>query len=77
MRCVCHRCGRVLSSEQALNYHLSKKIKCNSLFCKTCNVYFTSKTKFKNHSCTAEKKKNHFEFNCNVKIKERKFPSWP
>ena len=56
MKCLCHRCGKILSSEQALAYHLRKKITCKSLFCKCCNIYFTGKTKYDTHICNSERK---------------------
>jgi PAS domain S-box-containing protein len=46
---VCHRCGTILSSEQALQYHLNKKTKCNDLQCSKCKGIFPSKGKLNLH----------------------------
>ena len=40
---VCPRCGKSLSSEQALNYHLNKKYKCGTWKCIKCNIDFETK----------------------------------
>ena len=40
---ICPRCGKVLCNEQALQYHLNKKVSCNSLSCKHCKSIHSSK----------------------------------
>ena len=40
---VCPRCGKLLSSEQALSYHLNKKYKCGTWKCLNCHDCFDSK----------------------------------
>ena len=42
MSTKCWRCGLLLSSEQALQYHLGKKKKCISIICEICNGIFPS-----------------------------------
>ena len=46
---VCFKCGKSLSSSQALEYHLNKKVKCLSLECKLCNSFFSKKKELHNH----------------------------
>ena len=41
---ICPRCGKTLSSDQALCYHLNRKYKCNTWICQKCDTLF--KTKF-------------------------------
>ena len=55
---ICYKCGKIFSTEQALTYHLTKrKIKCSSLNCFNCNLYFKSNLAFQNHviACNTEK----------------------
>ena len=40
---VCPRCGKSLSSEQALMYHLNKKFRCGSWKCEKCSKAFDTK----------------------------------
>lgn len=40
---LCPRCGKNLSTEQAVTYHLNKKYKCGSLKCHLCTKPFTTK----------------------------------
>lgn len=60
---ICCKCGKILSSEQSLKYHMVKKIKCdsNDLKCKICNVRFSSKFDLKIHMKEHENLKNHQE----------------
>ena len=46
---VCPRCGKILSSEQALSYHMNKKFKCGSLKCVKCGKSFDTKFKLGIH----------------------------
>lgn len=40
---ICPRCGKTLSSEQALCYHLNRKYKCNTWICQKCDTLFNTK----------------------------------
>tara|TARA_B100001094_G_scaffold330798_1_gene396980 strand:- start:6228 stop:6671 length:444 start_codon:yes stop_codon:yes gene_type:complete len=40
---LCPRCGKTLSSEQAVTYHLNKKYKCGSWKCHICNKTLATK----------------------------------
>jgi len=40
---ICPRCGKSLSSEQALAYHLNRKYKCGTWKCGKCSVVFDTK----------------------------------
>ena len=40
---ICPRCGKCLSSEQALTYHLNKKYKCGTWKCSKCDMNFGTK----------------------------------
>lgn len=40
---ICPRCGKSLSSEQALAYHLNRKYKCGIWKCGKCAVVFDTK----------------------------------
>jgi hypothetical protein len=50
---ICPRCGKCLSSEQALAYHLNKRYKCGTWKCLKCKTGFDSKFQLQLH-----------EFNC-------------
>jgi hypothetical protein len=54
---VCPRCGKCLSTEQALSYHLSKKYKCGTWKCLCCKKSFDSKFQLQIHelSCVLER----------------------
>lgn len=45
----CHRCGIQLATKQSLQYHLNKKIKCNSLQCNSCEELFQSTSSLSIH----------------------------
>lgn len=47
----CPRCGKILCTEQALLYHLNRKIKCLSIQCTTCLQSFSTKQDLKHHDC--------------------------
>ena len=40
---ICPRCGKSLSTDQALTYHLNRKYKCGHWSCEKCNVKFDTK----------------------------------
>lgn len=40
---ICPRCGKSLSSEQALQYHLNRKFKCGTWKCMKCSSCFDTK----------------------------------
>ena len=40
---ICQRCGKVLCSNQALQYHLNKKFKCINNSCEICKNVFNSR----------------------------------
>lgn len=40
---LCPRCGKSLSSEQALSYHLNRKFKCGTWKCVKCSMPFDTK----------------------------------
>lgn len=40
---ICPRCGKQLSSDQALTYHLNRKYKCNNWQCTKCTTVFATK----------------------------------
>ena len=40
---ICPRCGKTLSSDQALCYHLNRKYKCNTWVCQKCETLFNTK----------------------------------
>ena len=54
---MCPRCGKCLSTEQALSYHLSKKYKCGTWKCIKCGKSFDSKFQLQIHelSCLMER----------------------
>ena len=50
---ICSRCGKPLSTQQALEYHLRKKKKCTTIFnCKNCNKDFASNMEMLYHQMT-------------------------
>jgi len=40
---ICPRCGKSLTSDQALNYHLNRKFRCGIWNCTRCNINFNTK----------------------------------
>lgn len=46
---ICPRCGKCLSSEQALSYHLNKKYKCGTWSCLKCSQKFDTKLQLQLH----------------------------
>lgn len=49
---VCPRCGKCMSSEQALMYHLNKKYKCCTWKCFACNEICNTKFQLQMHEMT-------------------------
>ena len=47
---ICPRCGKCLTSDQALTYHMNKKFKCGSWCCVKCDVTFTTKLDLQMHN---------------------------
>ena len=46
---ICFKCGKELATDQSLQYHLQKKVKCNTLKCLTCKMQFPNKLLLENH----------------------------
>ena len=46
---ICPRCGKCLSSDQALTYHLNRKYKCGTWKCNKCNDIFGTKFQLQMH----------------------------
>ena len=55
---VCPRCGKCLSSEQALTYHLNKKYRCGSWECEKCFKKFDTKFDKNIHEMKCDKISN-------------------
>lgn len=55
---ICPRCGKSLSSDQALTYHLNRKYKCGTWKCHKCFQSFDTKFALNIHStsCNTERK---------------------
>ena len=51
---ICPRCGKTLSTQQALEYHLQKKNKCGSIKCKICDQSFDTKLSLQMHCLKCE-----------------------
>jgi len=54
---ICPKCGKCLSTEQALTYHLQKKNKCGSIKCAGCNKQFNTKLELQMHMINCDKNK--------------------
>ena len=54
---ICPRCGKCLSSEQALTYHLNRKYKCGTWNCVKCLTNFNTKFQLQIHEmeCIAQR----------------------
>lgn len=46
---LCPRCNKNLSTNQALTYHLNRRVPCNSIRCLHCNQAFTTKLELQMH----------------------------
>lgn len=51
---ICPRCGKALSTDQALSYHLNRKYKCNSWTCKFCERKFDTRFSLNIHQNQCE-----------------------
>jgi hypothetical protein len=59
---ICPRCGKSLTSDQALNYHLNRKFRCGIWNCTRCNVNFNTKHQLQLHEIQCgdtDNKHNH------------------
>ena len=56
---ICPRCGKCLSSDQALTYHLNRKYRCGTWKCVKCNIIFNTKFQLQMHElqCMNNEKK--------------------
>ena len=54
---ICPRCGKTLSSDQALTYHLNRKYKCGTWKCFKCSELFDTKFALNIHSNTCDQQK--------------------
>ena len=52
---ICPRCGKSMSSEQALMYHLNKRNKCCTWKCIHCNDIFNTKFQLQLHEMQCPK----------------------
>ena len=55
---ICPRCGKCLSSEQALTYHLNRKYKCGTWNCLKCKVNFNTKFQLQMHEMQCGQARN-------------------
>jgi hypothetical protein len=57
---ICPRCGKCLSSEQALTYHLNRKYKCGTWNCTKCATNFSTKFQLQIHemSCIGDREQH-------------------
>lgn len=46
---ICPRCGKCLSSDQALTYHLNRKYRCGTWKCVKCNIIYNTKFQLQMH----------------------------
>lgn len=53
---VCPRCGKVLSTQQALEYHLKRKFKCGQIKCYICGRIFNTHLELQMHKIECEGK---------------------
>ena len=60
---ICPKCGIELSSEQALSYHLNRKVPCMSLKCTKCAKIFKTQLELNNHM-------KHCEYPISEQMKE-------
>tara|TARA_B100001094_G_scaffold331814_1_gene401481 strand:+ start:25694 stop:26065 length:372 start_codon:yes stop_codon:yes gene_type:complete len=52
---ICPRCGKSLSTDQALTYHLNRKYKCGHWKCEKCELNFDTKFDLGIHKMTCDK----------------------
>ena len=53
----CFKCGKELATDQSLQYHLNKRVKCNSLYCDICHKQFPNKLLYETHFHVCQKSK--------------------
>ena len=46
---ICFKCGKDLATDQSLQYHLQKRVPCNTLNCLKCKKQFPNKLLLDNH----------------------------
>lgn len=46
---ICFKCGKNLATDQSLQYHLQKRVPCNTLNCTKCKKQFPNKLLLDNH----------------------------
>ena len=46
---ICFKCGKNLATDQSLQYHLQKRVPCNTLNCLKCKKQFPNKLLLENH----------------------------
>ena len=46
---ICFKCGKNLATDQSLQYHLQKRVPCNTLNCNKCKIQFPNKLLLDNH----------------------------
>lgn len=54
---VCPKCGKMLSTDQALTYHLQKRNRCGTIKCDFCNRQFKTKLELQMHLLSCDKNK--------------------
>jgi len=60
---TCFRCGKVLSSQSSLNYHLNKKYTCNQAWtCTFCDKHFQTKCDKRTHEISCHKRNQNDNF---------------
>ena len=72
---ICPRCGKCLSSEQALSYHLNRKYKCGFWTCGKCKQIFNTKFNLQLHEF--ECIQDTFEFIPNSEILHKMYEKLP
>lgn len=55
---ICPRCGKVLTSDQALTYHLNKKFRCGNWRCTKCKLVCATKLDLQVHEMACLTKPN-------------------
>jgi hypothetical protein len=70
---ICPKCGKSLTSEQALTYHLNKKYKCGTWNCSICATNFNTKFDLKIHELSCNK--NNIPINNNTSATTSTKPS--
>ena len=70
---ICPRCGKSLSSDQALTYHLNRKYKCGTWKCSKCQTPFDTKFALKIHETSCKSERDYilpsYDILCNIYTK--------